>query len=321
MIKGRVSIIMPAFNAALRIENSVRIIEEQTYEDFELIIVNDGSQDETKEICEELADEFGNIIVLTQDNAGPGKARETGLASASGEFITFVDSDDYIDCHLLEKVIKVFNDNAVDIVQFGYIKIDGEGKLLSHNPMKREIYNSADAAFGYFIAQKNCTNFLWNKVYKYTLFHGVMWPDIYYSEDYVVLAQLYGHSRKVITIEDELYYYVQHSESAVNQPFNMKKLGQVEAGRYVVEYTRVHFPTYLPEALLYIVSRTARLSQDVMSSKLPDKSRIYQELVHEFKTTYDEMKNILKEQNRKIYIDKTTRVFAISPRLARLLKR
>lgn len=320
-MRDKISIIMPAYNAADRIEKTIHKIEQQSHTNFELIIVNDGSKDSTEDICYSLTEEYDNIKLISQKNAGPGKAREAGITIASGDYIGFVDSDDYISRDAIARVLEVFNSTNADIVQFGFTKVDDNGEVLSNNPMKADHFDNSDASFGYFITQKNCTSFLWNKVYKKSLFQEVNWPGIYYSEDYAVLAQLYGNSESVITIKDELYYYVQHPESAVNKPFSRRKLDQIEAAKYVISYTKKNFPDYLPEALYYLATRAARLADEVMCSDLVDRNQIYNDLVTEFKAAYSEMQGCLKKQGRIINIDKTTRAFAISPSIARILKR
>ena len=316
-----VSIIMPAFNAERRIEQTIHSLERQSYKEFEIIIVDDGSTDNTGLICDSLSTQYSNIIVLHEENAGPGKAREKGVHIAKGDIIAFVDSDDYLSDDALEVLVRKMDSTGADILQFGYKMIDDNGNILSEHPLQKCNFESSKEAFGYFIAQKNCTNFLWNKVYKHSLFHSIEWPDIFYSEDYVVLAQLYGKAIRAVTIEKPLYYYVQHNESAVNKPFTVRKLDQITAGKYVVGYTRKNYAEYLPEALFYLSTRSARLAEMAKNSNLENRNNIYQEVLTTFKAAYSEMKQVLRQQNRTLELDKMTRIFALSPNLAFLLKR
>ncbi len=321
MSKPKFSIIVPVYNAADRIRETIQRIEQQEYTNFELIIVNDGSIDDTEKICHSLSDEYGNIVLVSQTNMGPGKARETGVAIATGEYIGFVDSDDYLQCKALERVIRVLCDTNADIIQFGYMRVNDKGVVLSYHPMQEELLDNVRPSYNYFISQKNCTNFFWNKVYKQTLFRDIKWLDLFYSEDYTVLAQLFGKAKRVVVIQDELYYYVQHPESAVNQTFNHRKLDQVTAGKFVIDYTNANFPEFLPEALYYLAARTARLAVDVSYSDLPDKKAIYRDLLYDFNCSYSEMRSVLKKQGRKLCVDRTTRLFALSPNIARVLKK
>ncbi len=320
MNKDQVSIIIPAYNAARRIEQTIKKLQEQTYSNFEIIIVNDGSKDGTEFVCSKLKERYRNVRVVTQENNGPGKAREKGVSLAQGEYIAFVDSDDYLAFDALKQVIRTMNAENADIVQFGYQIVDDGGMLISSHPLKKMQYSNLQNSFGYFIAQKNCTNFLCNKVYKYTLFHNVKWPKLYYSEDYAVLAQLYGKADKVITIESLLYYYVQHDENATKKPFSRKTMDQITAGQYVVNYTRSYFPEYLPEALYYLATHSARLAVMAAHSELTYKNEMFQIAKHTFKSSYSEMQHLLRIQKRKLKLDRMVRIFAICPSLAVFLK-
>ena len=319
-MKHFVSIIMPAFNAESRIEKTIHSLEGQSYKEFEIVIIDDGSKDNTALICDSLSKQYSNISVLHEENAGPGKAREKGVRIAKGDIIAFVDSDDYLSDDALDVLVSKMDSTGADILQFGYKMIDDNGNILSEHPLQECNFESGKEAFGYFIAQKNCTNFLWNKVYKHTLFHSIEWPGIFYSEDYVVLAQLYGKATRALTIENPLYYYVQHNESAVNKPFTVRKLDQITAGEYVVGYTRKNYAEYLPEALFYLATRSARLAEMAKKSSLENKRDIYHEVLAAFKASYSEMRQVLKQQNRTLELDKMTRIFGLSPNLAFLLK-
>ena len=316
-----VSIIMPAFNAENRIVETVHSLQRQVYQDYELIIIDDGSTDKTGLLCDSLAEQCSKIRVLHENNAGPGKAREKGIEVAKGDIIAFLDSDDYLSEDALQIIALKMDETDADIIQFGYKMVDSNGKLIKEHPLTECVFESRQDAYKYFITQNNSTNYLWNKVYKHALFQNIEWPGIFYSEDYAVLAQLYAKASKSVTIADLLYCYVQHEESAVNKPFSKRKMDQITAGEFVVEFTRKHFPDYLPEALYYLATRAARLSESSIKSDLKDKQEIYTSTVLSFKSAYSEMIKVLKLQKRTLKLDKTTKVFAFSPKLALWLKR
>lgn len=318
-MNGKISVIMPAYNSAMRIEHTIRKIEEQTYKNFELIIVNDGSNDTTEAICKSLSDEFKNIIIISQPNAGPSKARENGVKRASGEYIAFIDSDDYYENNAFEHIINVFCKFKPDIVQFGFYQVNDEKRILGTYRAKSLSISKPMEIYKYFMSQRECTNYLWDKIYRADLFRGLEWPPLFYSEDYAVLAQLFSKSCKLVSIEVPLYYYVQHSGSIIKQPFSTRKLDQIRAGDYVVAYTKKSFPEFVPEALYYIVTRSSRLALEVARSNNPTKQKIYKDLLTRFRAAYQKMNMQLKKQHRTIKLDKTTRCFLISPLVARLL--
>ena len=106
MQNSKVSIIVPAYNAEKNIEQCINSIENQTYKDIEIIIINDGSKDNTQKISENLKKIYKNIIVVNQENKGVSQSRNTGIDKATGEYIMFVDSDDFIEKNMIETILK-----------------------------------------------------------------------------------------------------------------------------------------------------------------------------------------------------------------------
>ena len=316
-----VSVIMPVYNAEARIEGTVHSLQRQTYHPFELILIDDGSTDRTGLLCDSFAEMYHNIKVLHENNEGPGKAREKGITIAKGDIIAFLDSDDYLSEETLEVVVLKMKETGSDIVQFSYKIVNSNGNVISEHTLRECSFDSCMDSYKFFISQDNCTNYLWNKVFKSSMFHDVKWPKIFYSEDYVVLAQLYAKASKIVTIKKNLYYYVQHDENAVNKPFSERKMDQIVAGKYVVEFTRNNYPDFLPESLYYLATRSARLSESIKQSNLENKHELYNTTVQTFRSAYSEMKQVLKKQKRSIKLDKMTKIFAFSPTLALCLKK
>ena len=118
--KPKISIIMPVYNGEHYIDYSVKSILNQTFTDFELIIVNDGSTDNTREICERFRESDDRIILINQVNQGAHHARNNGIKKARGEYYCFFDSDDYIDERMLEDLYDIINDYKSDLVVCGF---------------------------------------------------------------------------------------------------------------------------------------------------------------------------------------------------------
>lgn len=315
-----ISVIVPAYNAEKYLKKCVDRLMEQTYRWMEIIIVNDGSTDETAHIGKALCDQYGEVRMITQPNQGPGKARESGVKAAEGEYITFVDADDYVAETAYEEVIAVMRQNNCEVLQFGCYIVEPDGRIKEERRLKAFGSENVHDSFEYFIAQKNGTNYLCNKVFRSDLFQNIVWPDLYYSEDYFLLAQLYGKAQKVMTVEKAYYYYVQFPESACNRPFTAKKLDMVKAGKWVVEYTKKNFPDLVHFALFYVVTNCARMAEMAYLSDYGEKKNIIRQMKKEFRQYYDLLLRELKYQRKMIPLDKMTRIFAISPELALILK-
>ena len=317
----RFSVIMPAYNAAKVIERAVKSLSEQTCHSYELIIVDDGSKDNTPELCQRIKNTHHNVTIIRQENAGPGKARERGVKAAKGDYVVFLDADDYFSQNAFSVLNQVLTEKSYDILQFGFKTVDSQNNLLSVRQMKEEVFFDKHSVFQSFISQKNVTNYLCNKVFRRTLFDGIEWPSLFYSEDYYLLVQLYGGADYAATISDALYDYVQHEQSAVHQSFNIKYLDQIKAGEFAVDYTYHHYPDLVPEALFYLITHSARLTEKAYLSDVENKAQMMDYTKSVFKSRYKELRKVLREQKRGIALDKMTRIFAVSPSIALYLKK
>ena len=146
----RLSIIIPAYNSGKYLERCVRSCEEQSVprDEFEIIVVNDGSKDNTLEVAESLADKYTNVRLFSKENGGSSSARNMGLDHAKGDYITFVDSDDYLLPGKLAAVLSVAENNKLDLCIFNFMVMSLDGSSVdTDNPLKKgKIYNCEDAS-------------------------------------------------------------------------------------------------------------------------------------------------------------------------------
>lgn len=311
---GLLSVVVPAYNCENTIKRCIDSVIAQTYYSIEIIIVNDGSEDGTLKICTEMSNLYPNIIVISQKNCGPGKAKEKGVNLANGEYITFIDADDYIDSKAYEECIKQMKSFNIDIIQFGCYEISDSGKILKKTQLKSGTYITKEYCFNYFITQKNVKNYFWNKVYRAELFRNVEWLPLYYSEDFAVLSQLYGNADKTAIISDIFYYYVQLPSSLCNNPFSSKQFDRLKAGEYVLDYTAKLYPNQVSKALLYLVKSSAQIAAKAYAS---DDLNSFNIAKMKFKQYYREFKMQKNELKLNIY----TYMFALSPKFAVKIKK
>ena len=130
MKEDLVSVIVPVYNMEKYLEKCLKSIIDQTYKKIEIIIVNDGSTDSSIEICNKFKENDNRIKIITKKNAGLGMARNTGLENANGEYVYFIDSDDYIEETLIEDNIKLIKEYKLDIVTFGAILFEENEKII-----------------------------------------------------------------------------------------------------------------------------------------------------------------------------------------------
>ena len=126
-----ISVIVPVYNAESTLKKCIDSILVQDFTDFEVILIDDGSQDESLQICEDFAKKDNRVIVVHKENGGVSSARNYGLEIAKGKWVTFIDSDDYVDDELLEKVNDAIEKNAgVDVVGYNLVDVDESGNIM-----------------------------------------------------------------------------------------------------------------------------------------------------------------------------------------------
>jgi len=298
------SVIIPAYNAEKYLAKCVESAVNQTYKNIEIIIVNNGSSDNTHEICEELKAKYNNIkIIKLNPNQGVNLARKAGVEAASGDYITFIDSDDYIDLNAYEKVIKVLEENDCDIVQFGYNGVDPEGKLIASHTREAVKVNTAREALKYFLyALPENSVLVWDKIYKRDLFENLEWPRLTYYEDFAANVQLFAKAKKFMAISENFYYHVIHpaAVSSAKRDDKAKILNDLNGLNFLKDFTAKTMPECMPEILYNAV--TAEIVISNIKSDDPDTKDLINKCRGTLSRDYKLMKSELKAQRRKLNV-------------------
>lgn len=220
-----VSIIVPIYNSEKYLKRCLESIVNQTYKDLELILVNDGSTDSSLNICHEYANKDKRIIVINKENEGVSIARNCGLDKASGEKICFIDSDDYIESNMIEKMIKVFdNNNEIDMVISGYLKCNKKIRKISVTEEEKRIEKEditqfvVDSCFKSFI-NSPFAKLISRKIIKENNLYFE--EGVSMGEDLIFNLEVLKHIKGLILIPDFLYYYMSDNNmSLTNKPRN-----------------------------------------------------------------------------------------------------
>ncbi|MGP4106328.1 glycosyltransferase family 2 protein [Virgibacillus sp. L01] len=228
-----ISIIVPIYNLEHLLQKCVDSILTQTFVDFELILVDDGSTDRSGELCDEYANRDNRVKVIHKKNGGVASSRNAGLEIAAGNYIGFVDNDDYINKYMFERLYNKAIVHSSDIVVCDYKNVD-ETELLDpetiNTDYKVQHFNNIEA-LNYIYINKNKPTFIypWNKLYKRDLFENIKYEDGNIYDDETVAHKLLYRSDKITYIHIELYYYVKRKGSMVNSPFHIKKFDRIYA--------------------------------------------------------------------------------------------
>ena len=216
----KISVIVPVYNSSSYLKNCLDSLVNQKFKDIEIIIVNDGSTDNSEDIVKEYMKKNDNICLYTITNHGQSYARNYGLSKANGEYISFVDSDDYVSLDLYFEVNKILKKNKADIILFGYYVVDMNKNILFDK--KYDILDKDNVSDIEYLMSDPCP---WNKVYKKTFLDKVKFklPEGIIYEDYCYIPTLVKHNPSIIYIDKCLYYYVYSATSTMRNAVYKEK--------------------------------------------------------------------------------------------------
>ncbi len=222
----QVSIVVPIYNSEKFLARCLQSLQQQTYQSIEILLIDDGSTDQSAVICREAAKQDSRITVVHQSNAGLGAARNRGIDEASGDYICFVDSDDYVDPCYVETLLKNIQRTNADIAICNHWSIqEGQpNETAVENPAFVKYTGPAREYYKKLLTNTrlNLQAFVWRCLYKRTVFDSevthVRFATGQLIEDVLLMMQLYTKSGlKVTTQATPLYYYVQHPASLTRQ--------------------------------------------------------------------------------------------------------
>lgn len=222
----KVTVVVPVYNAEHYLGNCVQSLQAQTEPDWELLLVDDGSTDNSGALCDRLSQQDPRIRAIHQKNQGPGAARNTGVEAAAGEWLMMVDSDDWLEPSILKTALAAGENLDVDIVSFAYRTVDESGKELG---VFQESVPKNRA-----ISVKECPEILltvpcpWGKLYRTSFFRqtGLRYPSPVWYEDFRVTPKLLLQARRVVFLEDVGYSYLQRPGSIMNSA-NVQRNGDI----------------------------------------------------------------------------------------------
>lgn len=228
-----ISVIVPIYNVEKYLRECVDSILCQTYSNLEIILVDDGSPDKCPGICDEYAKKDNRVKVIHQDNGGLAHARNVGIANSNGEYLTFIDSDDYVSNDYVESLYKGISEFGADIsiASFYPFKDNDVCQQLPKSVSYEEI-SKEEAIKRYCSINADCSMpFIsaCNKIYRKILFDGIAFPKGKLYEDAFTTYKLIDRARKIVYSTAKLYYYRINPNSILGQAFKEKHLEMAEA--------------------------------------------------------------------------------------------
>ncbi len=210
-----VSVIVPVYNVEPYLRRCLDSIVNQSYTNLEIILVDDGSLDNSPQICDDYAAKDKRIIVIHKKNGGLSDARNAGLDVCKGEYISFVDSDDWVDEKYVEKLFSLIIEENADIAIGENLKTDGKISAKQENVIVKA-YSTRDALFHLFRKTHIAFVISCGKIYKRNLFKSIRFPVGKFHEDEFTTYILFYNSKKILYTSQILYYYYQRVGSIVS---------------------------------------------------------------------------------------------------------
>jgi len=217
-----VSIIVPVYNTGSYLVPCLESIMHQSYENFEVLLVDDGSTDDSPEVCNRYADLDVRFRVFHQENGGVSKARNVGLHQSRGEFITFVDADDKINNYYLEQLMRpLLVNDAIDVAVGSIVRVTSAGKNKVANSYQDDKIYEGHEILRMLLDAFQGNWYVWSKIYRADLFEDVYFDEtLKTGEDFDVVWKIFKKAEQVVYVRESEYYYMQRENSiTTNVPF------------------------------------------------------------------------------------------------------
>lgn len=240
-----ISVVVPVYKVADYLDRCVRSLVDQTYNNIEIILVDDGSPDSCAIICDEWIKKDKRIQVIHKKNGGLSDARNIGMFSIKGEYISFIDSDDWIDLNTFELVMKRIRETNAQIGAFNLVNVDSEHFSVDLSDEYDVI--DPEVAIENTIDDTGVRTVAWNKVYYKSILDNLFFPNGKLHEDEFFTFQALAKAKRIVYLHRQCYYYFQRPSGIMGQ-YNIKHIDMLEGVKNRMDFVEVHYPNLFCKA-------------------------------------------------------------------------
>ena len=224
----KICIIVPVYNVERYVKKCIASILAQSYTNIEVIIVNDGSTDNSLGLCIECSKQDKRVRVVSKKNGGLSDARNYGMQFCTCELITFIDSDDFVSRNYIKNLYELMQKYQADIACTNYIRFYDNCDVAAVNKKKFEKVFDSQEAIKDVLYQKNIANSAWGKLYKFSLFDDIIFPKGRLCEDLGTFYKLFRKASVIVYSSIQDYYYLQRKTSIMGSEFTENKLDSLD---------------------------------------------------------------------------------------------
>ena len=281
----QLTVITPVYNSKEYLTQSLHSILNQTYTDFELILIDDGSTDGSSALCDIIASQDKRIKAIHQENHGQAFARNRALDMAQGDYIAFVDSDDYIHQRMFEWMLQAIVQSEADIVVCAHTRGTATDYVWKDCKPLFQVFDSRDFLRKTVVNREGKHWLLWDKIYKRSCFDGVRLPEGRIYEDNATVYKILYKANQVVVTDSVLYYYFTNENSTVNQSFQIKHLDWLlvveEMISFFAEHQETEMLTWANNCYLTSLADSHRKARENCLDAVTQK-QLYNKLYHQY---------------------------------------
>lgn len=296
MDKPLVSIVIPVYNAAKYLERSIGSVRKQTYENLEVICVDDGSKDESLQMLKGYAAEDPGIKVISKENGGSSSARNAGLKVATGKYIGFIDADDYIETDMYMNLVSALeNDFDADAAQILSCEEDEEGKVIKAfgEGFDESVSFSGREFFRSLLLHRGDSSFC-TKLFRKDFFEGFSFSEGRLNEDFELLVNMSSSIRKLLTVRKPGYHIILRGQSNTRGAYKQSFYENVmENADKMLELTERKFPEYKEDAIHFYLMQAMWFLLHIPADEMNKDNILYTSVMKKVKSFKG---NILKDK-------------------------
>ena len=265
------------------LDRCVESVVNQSYSNLEIILVDDGSPDDCGKKCDEWARRDNRITSVHKLNGGLSDARNYGMKYACGEYISFIDSDDYVTDEFFEVLLSTALKHNSDIIECNYVKFYENGEYDEYHDDLMIFDYPTSEGLSALIEEKTFHQNVWNKLYKRKVLHNVLFEYGKQHEDVFWTYQIFGQAKQVTKVNRTMYYYFQRESSIMGQGYSIRSLDSLEGKRRRQLYIENRFPELILQAKLEFFGSCIYMMQCVIKFMSGNEKRKAIQIIRKYK--------------------------------------